>query len=101
MKDGRAAEDRVESEPRQKTLEAVSAAGSEVGAESVASDIFHSLLVGDRRNRTRYKIFAEGLVKEDKVCEAPAHSRHWFLKGGKGGLVARCGASFELARRAR
>ena len=63
----------MKSEAIEEAVQSVCAARGEVGAEAVAADVLHLVLVGERRHGT-LRIFArEVLLQEDKVGEAAAH----------------------------
>jgi hypothetical protein len=71
----------VECKACEETMERVGPALGEVGAESIAADVFHFVFVGEGRYCTCWIFFGEGLVKEDEIREASAN--------GGGGLLER------------
>jgi len=58
----------------------------EIGAESIAADVFHLVFVGEGRNCTCWIFFGEGLVEEDEIGEASADGGGGLLEGGEGCL---------------
>ena len=53
----------------------------EVRAEAVPTNVFHFVLVRERRNSTGGILFAKGFVEKDKVGEAAADGKGGLLEG--------------------
>ena len=62
------------------------AARGKVGAEAIAPDVLHALLVGEWRYGASNIVLGERLVEIYKVRKAAADGRDGFLKGRKSGL---------------
>lgn len=54
--------------------------------KAVAADVFHFVLVWERRDGALGIFSAEYLVKEDEISETAAHFDGRFLEGGEIGL---------------
>jgi hypothetical protein len=67
-------------------VQGVCAALHELGAEAVASDVHHAVLVGQRRDGALWVFGAERIIQEDEIGEAPSNGGRWLLEGGKVGL---------------
>jgi len=67
-------------------VQGVGAALGEVCTETVAADIFHLVLVGERWNSTCCEFSSQSFVEEDEVGEASADSGDGFGEGGEIGL---------------
>jgi hypothetical protein len=76
----------VEGEACEETIKRVGPTLGEIGAESIAADVFHLVFVGKRRNCTCWIFFGEGLVEEDEIGEASADGGGGLLEGGEGCL---------------
>lgn len=74
----------------QEAVQGVSSSVGEVRAKTVAADVFHFVLVWERRNGALRVFSAERLVKKDEVGETPTDFDCRFLKGGEIGLQWRC-----------
>ena len=70
----------------QETVQGVSSSVGKVGAKTVAADVFHFVLVWERRNGALRVFSAERLVEEDEVGETPTDFDGRFLEGGEVGL---------------
>ena len=57
-----------------------------IGPKTVPADIFHFVLVWERRYGALRVFSAEHLVKEDEVGETASDFASRFLEGGKVGL---------------
>jgi hypothetical protein len=89
----------VERQADEEALEGVCAAGGKVGAEAVAADVLHALLVGQRGDGGGGKVAGELLVEEDEVGEASADGGGGALEGGEGGLsLLASGGILEVMR---
>lgn len=62
------------------------ATSGEVGAEAVATDVLHALLVRERRHSGSWVIFGELFPEEDEVGEAAADGGCFALEGREGRL---------------
>lgn len=89
MEDRCAPQDRVKSSARKEALEGVGAALGKICTKAVASDVFHALLVGERRYSASRVVFAECFGQEDEVGKAAADGRNGLLEGREGRLVGR------------
>ena len=85
--DGSAPETGVHGAALEKSVEGMSAGVSESWAEAITSDIFHFVLVWQRRNGTLWVLLAELLVEEDEVSKPAADFHERFLEGCEVGLV--------------
>lgn len=68
----------------EEALEAVGSSVGEVGAEAIAADVLHALLIRERRDSAGREVFRESLVEEDEVGEAAADSSYRLLEGREG-----------------
>ena len=73
----------MQGETLEETLQGVGPTAGEVGAEAVAADIFHALLVGEGRDGTCRVVLGEGLREEEEIGEAATRGEGGFLEGGK------------------
>ena len=67
-------------------MQGVGAALGEVCTETVAANIFHLVLVRERRDGTCCEFPSESFVEEDEVGKASADSGDGFGEGGEIGL---------------
>ncbi len=81
-----AAEGWMEAYAFEEAVKGMGAALSEIGAETVATDVFHLVLVWQGRDGVDGELCHEGFVKPDEVGKAAADFVVWFCKGGKVGL---------------
>lgn len=70
----------------QEAMQGVGSSMGKVRPKTVAADVFHFVLVWERRNGALRVFSAEHLVKEDEVGEAATDFDSRFLKGGEVGL---------------
>jgi len=76
----------MQSQPAQESVQGICAALHELGAEAVASNVHHAVLVGQRRDGALWVFGAEGIIQKDEIGEAPSNGRRWLLERGKVGL---------------
>ena len=70
----------------QEAVQRMSSSIGKVRSKPVAADVFHFVLVWEGGNCTLRVFSAEGLVKENKVCETTTDFDGRFLKRGEVGL---------------
>lgn len=68
-------------------MQRVGSALCEVWAKAVAANVFHLVLIWERRNCTCWVFSIQSLVEEDEVCKASTDCGCWLLEGGKGSLM--------------
>ena len=73
----------MQGESFQKAVQGVSSSMGEVRAKAVAADIFHFVLVWERRNGALRVFSAERLVEENEVGEPATNFDEGFLEGGE------------------
>ena len=70
----------------QEAMQGVSSPMGKVGPKTVAADVFHFVLVWERRNGALRVFSAEHFVKEDEVGKTTTGFDSRFLEGGEVGL---------------
>lgn len=76
----------MQSESFQEAVQGVSSSIGKIEPKAVATNIFHFVLVWERRDRALRIFSAEHLVKENEVGEPATNFGRGILKGGKVGL---------------
>ena len=86
--EGGAAEDWMQGQTLEETMERVSPPGCEVWPEAVAADVFHFVLVWEWGDGGCGVILAQYFIKEDEVGEAPADRAGGGLERFEIGLLS-------------
>lgn len=73
----------MQGESFQEAVQGVSSSMGKVRPKAIAADIFHFVLVGERRDGALRVFSAEDLVKKDEVGETATDFDGGFLEGGE------------------
>lgn len=71
----------MQSQARQKALERMGPLLSKVGAEAIAANVLHALLVGKGWDGTCWIVFAESIREENKIGETAPDGGDGLLEG--------------------